>query len=112
MTNEKSQEAPSKAEKALSANFGGTRNPCGDMGAKVQKEALKKLTDIYSIPKPECHEDKRKGRERGPRPGPASTVSENSLLWSKGCGWTTDHSKNLLHSNREPVLRLWLLLPF
>lgn len=38
------------------------------MGAKVQREALKKLTDIYRIPKkeePKCHKDKRKGREQG-----------------------------------------------
>lgn len=40
----------------------------GNVGVKVQKEALKKLTDIYRIPKkeePKCHKDKRKGGERG-----------------------------------------------
>lgn len=34
----------------------------------MQREALKKLTDIYRIPKkeePKCHKDKRKGREQG-----------------------------------------------
>lgn len=34
----------------------------------MQREALKKLTDIYRISKkeePKCHKDKRKGREQG-----------------------------------------------
>lgn len=87
-----------------------------NVGVKVQKEALKKLTDIYRIPKkeePKCHKDKRKGGERGSQ----AESSKRSLRVRKLTAveqrmpWTTNHSKNLLHSNREQVLRLRLLLP-
>lgn len=41
----------------------------GNVGVKVQKEALKKLTDIYRIPKkeePKCHKEKKGRGTRAP----------------------------------------------
>lgn len=84
----------------------------------MQREALKKLTDIYRIPKkeePKCHKDKRKGREQGSQ----AESSKRSLRVRKLSAveqrmWLdhhTNHSKNLLHSNREQVLPLRLLFP-